>query len=75
MGVIFTKGSFLHLLALVLGIVASILVVLAVGVYLGYIPASWVDSLTAGQLGVLAGITIVGAAASYVAGERTGKNY
>ncbi len=69
-----SKGFF-HLLALILGIVASILVVLAVVVYLGYVPASWVDSLTDGELTALAAITIVAAGGSYMAGERVGKAF
>lgn len=63
-------NSLYHTLAVVFGIVASILAVLAVLVFLGWIPLSFVDNITATEMGALAALAAVGAGASYVASER-----
>lgn len=50
--------------AVLLGLLASGLIVLAIGVNYGYWPTSLADNLTAPELGVLGAIAIAGAAAS-----------
>lgn len=51
----------LHVLAVVLGVAASILAVLSVAVFEGYFPASVVDNLTWGELAGLSALSVVGA--------------
>ncbi len=48
-----------------LGILASVLVILAVGLYEGYITPSLVDNLTDTELGVFGAIAIVAAIFTY----------
>jgi hypothetical protein len=57
-------------LAIGLGILATALVILAVAVYEGFIPASLVDNLTPTELGTLGFLSIAGAVGSYWAGQR-----
>lgn len=52
---------FYHTLAIGLGILATALFVLAVGVFQGWLPASLVQNLTAQELGVFGVLAIVGA--------------
>lgn len=47
-----------HMLAIIFGVIASLLVILSVGVYLGYVPTTWVNSLSDTELGVLAVLAI-----------------
>jgi hypothetical protein len=47
--------------AIVLGIAAAVLVVLALAVYYGYIDTSLVDNLTDGELGTFGVLAIAGA--------------
>jgi hypothetical protein len=54
------KGTF-HLIAVILGIAASLLAVLAVATYEGYIPLGDVDNLTSTELGTLSALAVVGA--------------
>jgi uncharacterized membrane protein YGL010W len=49
------------LVAVLLGILASVLLVLSVAVFEGYIPTTFVDNLTYGELGTFAFLAIVGA--------------
>lgn len=58
-----------HLVAVILGIAASLLAVLAVAVYEGYFPSSYVDSLTPGELGGLSALAVVGAIGCGYAGR------
>lgn len=53
-----------HLLAVIFGVIASVLVVLAIASYLGYVPTAWVDNLTDGELAVFATLAIIAAGAS-----------
>lgn len=48
-----------HTLAIVFGILATVLIVLAVAVYLGYLPTSEVANLSDGELGVFAALSII----------------
>ncbi len=50
-----------HILAVVLGIAASLLAVLAVAIYEGYIPLSYVDNVSATELGTFAALAVVAA--------------
>lgn len=52
-----------------LALAASLLAVLAIAVFQGYIPASMVSNLTATQLGTFAAIAAVAAGAIYVTEE------
>lgn len=51
------------LIAILFGILASVLAVLAVVTYLSYIPASWVDNFTDAELGTFSALSVVGAIA------------
>jgi hypothetical protein len=61
-------------LAIGLGILATVLVILAVAVYEGFFPASLVDNLTPTELGTLGFLSIAGAVASAYAGRREGRS-
>jgi hypothetical protein len=52
-----------RLIAVLLGIAAAVLSVLAVAEFMSYIPATWANGLTDGELGVLAALAVVGAVA------------
>lgn len=54
------KSSY-HIIAVLFAIAASALAVLAVAAFESYIPASYVDNLTSGELGALAALSVVGA--------------
>lgn len=47
--------------AILLGIAATLLVILAIAVYYGYIDATLVDNLTSGELGTFGVLAIGGA--------------
>ncbi len=47
--------------AVLLGIAATLLVILAVAVFYGYLPSSLVDNLTPGELGTFGVLAIGGA--------------
>lgn len=51
------------LIAVLLGIAASVLAILAVAEFMGYIPATWAQNMTDGELGVLSALAVVGAVA------------
>jgi len=57
-------------LAIVLGVIATILIVMSVAVYLGYWPTTLTDNLTYGELGVIAFFAIVGAIGAYTYGNK-----
>ena len=61
------RGHWLEYLAGVLGIGASLSIVLGVFVQLAAIPASWVDGLTAWDLIVIGGLLLVAAFGSEAA--------
>lgn len=63
-------NSLYHLLAVIFGITASVLAVLAVLLYEGWIPLSFVDNITATEMGALAALSATGAVAAFVASER-----
>ena len=56
-------GEMLRYLAIVFGVAASLLIVLAVAVQYGYLPATEVSNLTPGELGVFGTLFIVAAVA------------
>lgn len=58
-----------HLIAVILGIAASLLAVLAVATYESYFPESVVDNLTPGELGGLSALAVVGAIGCGYAGR------
>ena len=58
---IHTEKKTYALIAVLLGIAASLLAVMAVAVYEGYITSSWADNLTDGELGFLSALAVVGA--------------
>lgn len=53
------------LLTVLFGIFASVLAVLAIAVYEGYIPGTWAWNQTADELGVEAALLVVVSAAFY----------
>lgn len=55
------KETTFHLLAIVFGIAASLLAVLAVAEYEAYIPVADVDNLTSTELGTLSALSVVAA--------------
>lgn len=57
-------------IAIILGIAASALIVLAVAVFYGYLPPSQVGNLTSGELGTFGFLAIVGAVGCEVASRR-----
>ena len=64
------KQKNLTLIAVLLGIAASVLAILAVAVDFGYVPAGWANGMTDGELGVLSALAVVGAVAiGYFADE------
>lgn len=50
-------------LAILLGVIAAILTVLAVASFEGYIPASYVDNVSPSELGTFAALAVVAAVA------------
>lgn len=63
-------------LAIVLGIGASLLAVLAIAVNYGYIPTTFVNGFTATELGVFAALAVVGAIGCEAAEQRKkGRSY
>lgn len=52
------KSETYHLVAILFGVIASVLVILAIATYLGYAPATWVDNVSPTELGVLAALSI-----------------
>ncbi|MGB6442826.1 MAG: hypothetical protein WBF81_05985 [Thermoplasmata archaeon] len=63
-----------HLGAIFLGLLATALFILAVGVYYGYIGGSVVGSLTDGELGVFGFLAAAGAVACEIAASRRGRD-
>lgn len=55
------KEETYRLISILLGILASVLAVLALAAYWGYIPASYVDNFTFGELGSFAALAVIGA--------------
>lgn len=67
---IFVERKTYTLIAVLFGILASILAVLAVAAYESWIPASYVDNLTSGELGALAALSVVAAIGIGELGQR-----
>lgn len=55
------KTQTLHLIAVLLGIAGSLLAILAVAVYEGYLTTAQVGNFTADELGVLSALSVAGA--------------
>lgn len=56
--------------AVLSGLGAAILAILAVAVFYGYFPSSLVANLTSGQLGTLAAVLVAAAVGLHYTGER-----
>lgn len=56
-----TAKTTLRIAAIVLGVAASVLAVMAVTVYEGYFPADWADHISADELGGLSALAVVAA--------------
>lgn len=66
----FGKGGVWGLLAILFGLMASLLAVLAVALYEGYITPALVNNFTADELGVFAALAVVVAIFAYYRGEQ-----
>jgi len=66
------RGSMLgwSIFAILLGVLATALFILAIGVYYGYITSAFVGNLTYGELGVLAFVTAAAAVGCEVVAQR-----
>jgi hypothetical protein len=56
--------------AILLGVLATVLILLAIASFYGYVPPSWVDNLTSSELGVFAFLAALGAVWLEVANGR-----
>lgn len=60
------ESSWLHLLAVVLGIVAAIFIGLAILLWAGYVTPSLIDGITLAECEAYGGLAVVGAVASEI---------